>query len=102
VNLRGRDSEIERTRVEHWRCSPSLPVDVVVADPSRSGLRRSGVDALVTPRAPVFVLVSCDPVALARDASLLAAEGYQHRVSEVHDLFPHTHHVECVTRFTLR
>jgi 23S rRNA (uracil1939-C5)-methyltransferase len=102
VNLAGRNSTIERKRVENWQVGPHDSVDVVVADPSRTGLGRGGVDALVASRAPVFVLVSCDPVAMARDASLLIAEGYEHRVSEVHDLFPHTHHVECVTRFTLR
>jgi tRNA/tmRNA/rRNA uracil-C5-methylase (TrmA/RlmC/RlmD family) len=47
----------------------------------------------------VVVLVSCDPVAMARDASLLAAAGYQLERAEVHDLFPGTHHVEVVSRF---
>jgi tRNA/tmRNA/rRNA uracil-C5-methylase (TrmA/RlmC/RlmD family) len=46
-----------------------------------------------------LVLVSCDPVALARDAALLARSGFRHEHSEVLDLFPHTHHVEAVTRF---
>ena len=47
----------------------------------------------------MIVVVSCDPVALARDAGLLARQGYRHDGTEVLDLFPHTHHVECVTRF---
>jgi 23S rRNA (uracil1939-C5)-methyltransferase len=49
----------------------------------------------------VLVLVSCDPVSLARDAALLAGHGYAHAGTEVLDLFPHTHHVEAVTRFVL-
>ena len=49
--------------------------------------------------APVLVLVSCDPVSLARDAALLAQAGYRHTVTTVLDLFPQTHHVEAVTRF---
>ena len=44
----------------------------------------------------MVVLVSCDPVALARDAHLLGRHGYQHRGTEVLDLFPHTPHVECL------
>ena len=42
------------------------------------------------------------PVSLARDATLLAAAGYQPERVEVLDLFPQTPHVETVTRFTKR
>jgi 23S rRNA (uracil1939-C5)-methyltransferase len=49
----------------------------------------------------VVVLVSCDPVSLARDAALLAGHGYRHDATDVLDLFPGTHHVEAVTRFRL-
>jgi tRNA/tmRNA/rRNA uracil-C5-methylase (TrmA/RlmC/RlmD family) len=41
-------------------------------------------------------------VSLARDTTLLAAHGYTHAGSTVLDLFPHTPHVEVVTRFDLR
>lgn len=77
-------------------------VDVVVADPARPGLGRPGRDALAALAAPVFVLVSCDPVSLARDVSLLGEIGYVAEQVEVLDLFPHTHHVEAVTRFVRR
>ena len=50
--------------------------------------------------AATVVLVSCDPAAAARDTALLVAGGYRHDGTEVLDLFPHTHHVETVTRFT--
>ncbi len=71
----------------------------VLADPSRDGLRRAGAEALASAGAPVLVLVSCDPVALARDAVALAGVGYRHAGTTVVDLFPQTHHVEAVTRF---
>jgi 23S rRNA (uracil1939-C5)-methyltransferase len=45
------------------------------------------------------VLVSCDPVSLARDTVLLAGHGYRHGGSTVLDLFPNTPHVEVVTVF---
>lgn len=79
-----------------------LPVDVIVADPARPGLGRPGRDALVALDAPLLVLVSCDPVSLARDVSLLADVGYVADGVEVLDLFPQTHHVEAVTRFVRR
>ena len=99
VNLHGRDARIEQGEVSTWRPEHGLSIDVAIADPARSGLGRPGVGAMVAAAAPVLVLVSCDPVALARDAELLGRHGYVHDGTEVLDLFPHTHHVECVTRF---
>jgi 23S rRNA (uracil1939-C5)-methyltransferase len=99
VNLAGRDARVERREMSRWRPEPGLAIDVAVADPARSGLGRPGTAALVAADPRVLVLVSCDPVALARDADLLGKQGYRHDGTEVLDLFPHTHHVECVTRF---
>lgn len=98
-NLGERPSRVEHGQVGRWQSGRNEEVDVVIADPARSGLGRPGVAALVRPAAGVLVLVSCDPVALARDTELLARQGYRHDGTEVLDLFPHTHHVECVTRF---
>jgi 23S rRNA (uracil1939-C5)-methyltransferase len=99
ANLAGRHARIEQCEFGSWRPDRGDQIDVVIADPARSGLGRPGVSAVVSTEAPVVVLVSCDPVALARDTALLARYGYRHGGSEVLDLFPHTHHVECVTRF---
>jgi 23S rRNA (uracil1939-C5)-methyltransferase len=87
--------------VGRWRPRADENIDVVIADPARTGLAKPGVAAIVASKAPVVVLVSCDPVALARDATLLAASGYRHAGTDVLDLFPETHHVEAVTRFVL-
>lgn len=99
ANLAGRDALVVRSEVGAWRPDTGTRVDVAVADPARSGLGRPGTSALVAAQPGVLVLVSCDPVALARDAELLGRSGYRHEHTEVLDLFPHTHHVECVTRF---
>ena len=82
---------------EHWRPEP---VSLAVADPARAGLGRVGVDVIAATGCHTLVLVSCDPVSLARDAHLLAGHGFRHEGSTVLDLFPHTPHVEVVTRFT--
>ena len=39
------------------------------------------------------------PAALGRDARLLSEAGYELQTSELIDLFPHTSHVEVVSRF---
>jgi 23S rRNA (uracil1939-C5)-methyltransferase len=99
VNLKGRTASIVLSEYGRWRPPADVSADVVIADPSRTGLGKPGVATSVAIGAPVVVLVSCDPVALARDAGLLQRSGYRHDGTEVLDLFPHTHHVEAVTRF---
>ena len=98
-NLRDRSATIVESAVERWA---AVPADVVIADPARQGLGRDGTQALAATGCSVLVLVSCDPVSLARDAALLAAEGLVHAGSVVLDAFPHTPHVEVVTRFERR
>ena len=83
-------STVERVR--------SPRADLVVADPSRSGLGRGGAAVLAATGARRIVLVSCDPAAAGRDVALLAGRGYDPVESVVVDLFPHTHHTEIVTR----
>jgi len=99
----GDRARIERSEFARWataRHPEARPVDVVIADPARSGLGKPGVDAVSSLDAPVVALVSCDPVSMARDAALLVEVGYVPERIEVLDLFPQTPHVEAVTRFT--
>jgi tRNA/tmRNA/rRNA uracil-C5-methylase (TrmA/RlmC/RlmD family) len=72
------------------------PFDLVVLDPPREGARRAVVEQ-VADRAPRAVAyVACDPAALARDLATFAELGYPLRRLRAFDLFPMTHHVECV------
>jgi 23S rRNA (uracil1939-C5)-methyltransferase len=98
-NLADRPAKILCSTVEQWT---PRHADLVIADPSRSGLGKKAVEVLAATRAPRLILVSCDPVSLARDAGLLREAGYDHVRSAVYDLFPQTHHVEVVTTFQRR
>ena len=93
-NLKGRDARIVRSDVGKWKGNK---VDVVVADPSRSGLGRDGARAVLACDPERVVLVSCDAAALARDVSLLVTADYKLRSVTLVDLFAHTPHIECVT-----
>ncbi|KQT89194.1 hypothetical protein ASG49_15425 [Marmoricola sp. Leaf446] len=75
------------------------PADVVVLDPPRVGAKRQVVRHItaLTPRAVVYV--ACDPAALARDVGYFAEQGYRLETLRAFDLFPMTHHVECVALF---
>ena len=101
-NLSDREAQIVRGEVGGWHAPAEEHIDVVLADPARSGLGKPGVHAIARTRSPVLVLVSCDAASLARDVKLLAIAGYEHVRSEVVDTFPHTTHIEAVSRFTRR
>jgi tRNA/tmRNA/rRNA uracil-C5-methylase (TrmA/RlmC/RlmD family) len=89
-------AKIDRVDVARWRPTPAA---LVVADPPRSGLGKKGVAVLDRTKAKHLVLVSCDPASLGRDAKLLTNAGFRHDGTTLVDLFPHTAHVETVTRF---
>lgn len=95
-NLADIDAKVISAPIEHLRAPKA---DVVVADPSRTGLGRAGVHVLASAGAARFVLVSCDPASAGRDTELLGKVGYQPIESVLVDLFPHTHHTEIVTHF---
>jgi tRNA/tmRNA/rRNA uracil-C5-methylase (TrmA/RlmC/RlmD family) len=90
-------SDVERAVFE--RTLPRLPdPDIVVLDPPRSGAGRRVVRALVdrAPRAVAYV--ACDPAALARDVRTFRDAGWRLAGLTGYDLFPMTHHVECIAR----
>ncbi|HRE03121.1 MAG TPA: TRAM domain-containing protein, partial [Ilumatobacteraceae bacterium] len=88
--------QIVQSTVERWTPQPA---DLVIADPARSGLGREAAAVLAATQTPRLVLVSCDVGSLTRDVRLLTDLGYEHRGTQVLDLFPNTSHVEAVTRF---
>ena len=70
--------------------------DAVVLDPPRAGCHPEALQALVRRSPRRVVYVSCEPETLARDLSLLVQGGFQVERLEPLDMFPQTHHVECV------
>ena len=73
--------------------------DVAIVDPPRAGLSPRALKQLNDFAAPRLVYVSCNPAALARDATVLKAGGYRLRYLQPVDMFPHTAHVETVACF---
>ena len=73
--------------------------DVVVLDPPREGAGKKVVSEIVrlTPRRVVYV--ACDPAALARDTGYFLEKGFTLSTIRAFDLFPMTHHIECVALF---
>ncbi|HOC12498.1 MAG TPA: TRAM domain-containing protein [Propionicimonas sp.] len=70
--------------------------DIVVLDPPRAGAGRAVLASVVARRPRRIAYVACDPAALGRDLQIAADLGYRTMSVDAYDLFPMTHHVECV------
>lgn len=75
--------------------------DLVIVDPPREGLHPSVIDFINNLRkqqAFKLLYISCNPLTFARDL-LLLSEGRERKFDSIQpvDMFPHTHHIECIT-----
>jgi len=75
--------------------------DVVITDPPRAGMHEKLVNKLLEIEAPKIIYVSCNTATQARDIGLLN-EKYSVKKIQPVDMFPHTHHIECVVLLVLR
>ncbi len=69
---------------------------VVFVDPPRKGLDNKTVELLKSLKPEKIIYISCNPATLARDLKELQ-ENYTINSVQPVDMFPFTHHVECVT-----
>lgn len=76
--------------------------DVIVLDPPREGAGAEVATEIgrLQPRRVVYI--ACDPAALARDVTFLEAQGFALTQLRAFDLFPMTHHIECIALFEAR
>ncbi|WP_432127992.1 class I SAM-dependent RNA methyltransferase [Streptomyces sp. bgisy082] len=95
-------ADFPRVRIEQGKVESVLPrtgiteVDLIVLDPPRAGAGKQTVHHLTGLGARRIAYVACDPAALARDLGYFGERGYRVRTLRAFDLFPMTHHVECV------
>ena len=75
--------------------------DVIITDPPRAGMHEKLVIKLLEMAAPKIVYVSCNTATQARDLGLLAEKYMIEKIQPV-DMFPHTHHIECVVLLKLK
>jgi 23S rRNA (uracil1939-C5)-methyltransferase len=93
-----RKRAVEATTVEFLRgavVQRERP-ELIVMDPPRAGLGPEVCSVLARIAAPEIIYISCDPITLARDLTMLVEAGYN--IVELHlvDLFPQTFHLETV------
>lgn len=91
-------ARVLRGDVAHLLATPARfgAIDLVVLDPPRSGAGAAVVQRIAALGARAVAYVACDPAALARDLATFATYGFELSDLRAFDLFPQTHHVECV------
>jgi len=75
--------------------------DVIITDPPRAGMHEKLISKLLEMAAPRIVYVSCNTATMARDIGLLSEKYRVDKLQPV-DMFPHTHHIECVALLKLK
>src|SRR5271155_4514432 len=73
--------------------------DLVIVDPPRAGLSKKVVHRIIDASPKRIVYVSCNPTTLAPNAAELVEAGWVLRRGRPVDMFPQTHHIECVALF---
>jgi len=79
-----------------WKKDGMKP-NVIVVDPPRKGCDEKLLQAMIEMAPERIVYVSCNPATLARDLKILETGGFATQEVQPVDMFPRTHHVECVT-----
>ena len=70
-------------------------IDLIIVDPPRSGLDKKTINNIKRINPKEIIYVSCDPMTLVRDLKELKEDYLIKEITPV-DMFPNTHHVECV------
>jgi 23S rRNA (uracil1939-C5)-methyltransferase len=73
--------------------------DVIVVDPPRAGLSKKVVRRIIEAAPKRIMYVSCNPTTLAPNAAELGEAGWALKRVRPVDMFPQTHHIECVALF---
>ena len=74
--------------------------DTIITDPPRAGIGRKVIKKIIRLHPRKIVYVSCNPATLAEDLKELCNCGYKLDKVVPVDMFPHTFHIESVSRLT--
>ena len=87
--------------MKNWLKEGIQPTAILV-DPPRKGLTESFIRASAQTGADRIAYISCNVATMARDIKLYQELGYELKKVQPVDLFPQTHHVECVSLLVKR
>ena len=93
--------ETAENAMKNWLKEGIQPTAILV-DPPRKGLTESFIKASAQTGADRIAYISCNVATMARDIKLYQELGYELKKVQPVDLFPQTHHVECVSLLVKR
>ena len=65
-------------------------------------MHRDAIDSVRAMAPQTVIYVSCDPSSLGRDLGFLMPDLYDIEKIQPVDMFPNTHHIECVVSLRLK
>lgn len=90
--------EFVKDNVFHYLKYTSAPLEnsIIILDPPRAGLDKELIGILSKVKFKKLIYVSCNPATFARDIKLFENNGQKLSKVQPVDMFPQTHHIECV------
>ena len=88
--------EFIQGKTEDILASLDVQVDTLILDPPRAGCHADTLKGIINNPPEKIIYVSCDPKTLMRDLELLTRSNFKLISLDPIDMFPQTHHVECV------
>ena len=82
--------------VEKFLANNQDKYDKIILDPPRSGLSKDIIEKVCKLNSKKIIYVSCNPSTFARDIKLFENIGWILTEVQPIDMFPQTHHIECV------
>lgn len=72
--------------------------DILVIDPPRGGCEEKVLKTIAKSKFKKVIYISCNPSTLARDLGFLSQKGFKPVEVQPVDMFPHSFHIETVTK----
>jgi len=101
-NTRFIEGDLNKLFLKNPELLNDLPMpDILIIDPPRGGMHPKLVDVVAQLRPKTIVYVSCNPATQVRDIKMLL-EQVSYTIDKIQpvDLFPHTPHIEVVTKLS--
>lgn len=73
-----------------------IKINIIIIDPPRAGVKKELIFDICNLDFDILVYVSCDPSTFARDLKIFEDKGIAVKKIQPIDMFPQTHHIECV------
>ena len=89
-------SDLSKMTLEHTSIIENNACDVLVIDPPRAGVHPKTLKQIIKLNPKKIIYASCNPSTQSRDVRELINSNYIMGCVQPIDMFPHTHHIECV------